>query len=385
MILTCGVLKMNQASTWKPVVKRLEPGERDRLKRAKSLLRNRHYDEALVEFSAVLEKNPRSINGLLGAGLVCLKREQFTEALSRFRQAKEIDPLQSKPYLLEGIALRRLENLEESEHAFNAALSLDARSHRALMGLGDLAFHKKHYDQALGYLRRALRYNPQWLPPRFLIAKVNVEQNKLDEAIQELNAILAIDAGQIRAYIHMARLYFNHNQLEKAADSLKMALANLPADNLSAYLKLGLAANDLKMYSIAETAFRAILAAQPNRQIVQLHWIEALIGGGKLDAAEEALKTLPLNKQNGALVHKLLGDLYYQRGQFRIAVEEYRATVLSVPALAEQLVALVDETDEAADEDWASVADSYQPSLTHILNDQTERLRETRARRRDPL
>lgn len=116
----------------------------------------------------------------------------------------------------------------------------------------------------------------------FLIAKVNVEQNKLDEAIQELNAILAIDAGQIRAYIHMARLYFNHNQLEKAADSLKMALANLPADNLSAYLKLGLAANDLKMYSIAETAFRAILAAQPNRQIVQLHWIEALIGGGKL-------------------------------------------------------------------------------------------------------
>lgn len=84
-------------------------------------------------------------------------------------------------------------------------------------------------------------------------------------------------------------------------------------------------------------------------------------------------------------MHKLLGDLYYQRGQFRIAVEEYRATVLSVPALAEQLVALVDETDEAADEDWASVADSYQPSLTHILNDQTERLRETRARRRDPL
>ncbi|MBL8260526.1 MAG: tetratricopeptide repeat protein [Candidatus Competibacteraceae bacterium] len=350
----------------------------------KSLLRKKQYDEALLEFNAVLAKNPASINGLLGAGLVCLKRGQFADSLIRFRQAKEIDPLQPKPYLLEGIALRRLGHLEESERAFNAVLALDPRSHRALTGLGEVALNQKRYGEALGHLRGALRYNPQWLPPRFLIAKANAEQEKFDEAIQELQAILAIDAGQSRAYIQMARLHAKASQHEKAADILASALTKIPADHLVAHLKIGLAANEMKLYPIAESAFRAILALQPNRQIVQLHWIEALVGGGQLDAAEEALKKLPLNKQTGALAHKLLGDVYYQRGHFRIAVEEYRATVLSVPALAEQLSALVDETDEAADEDWEGVADSYQPSLTHVVSDQTERLRETRARRRDP-
>lgn len=90
MILTCGVLKMNQASTWKPVVKRLEPGERDRLKRAKACFATGITTRRWLN-SVRFWKNPRSISGLLGAGLVCLKREQFTEALSRFRQAKDID------------------------------------------------------------------------------------------------------------------------------------------------------------------------------------------------------------------------------------------------------------------------------------------------------
>lgn len=365
------------------MVKRLEAGERERLKMGKSLLRKKRYDEALVEFDAVLEKNPISINGLMGAGLVCLKRGQPDEALSRFRRAKELDPLQPKPYLLEGMALRRLEHLEESAHAFNSVLSLDSRSHRALLGLGELALHQKHYERALAHLRGALRYNPQWLTPRFLIAKTLAEQAKIDEAIEELKAVLAIDAGQSRAYIQIARLYSSRDQIEAAADILQLALSKLPPDHLSAYLKIGLAANQIRLYAIAETAFRAILALQPNRQIVQLHWIEALIGAGRLDAAEAALKKLPVNKQSGALVHKLLGDLYYQRGQFKIAVEEYRATVLGIPGLAEQPSQLLVETDEAPEDDWEGLADSYQPSLTHVLGNQTERLRETRARRRD--
>ena len=93
---------MNQTSTWKPLVKRLDSGERERLKIAKELLRKKQYDEALVEFNAVLESNSQSINALLGIGLVYLRQEHLDEALARFKQAKLLDPLQPKPYLLEG-------------------------------------------------------------------------------------------------------------------------------------------------------------------------------------------------------------------------------------------------------------------------------------------
>lgn len=374
---------MNQASTWKPTVKRLESGERDRLKAAKGLLRKKQYEEALTEFEAVLEKNTQSISALLGIGLIHLRQKAFDEALMRFKQAKALDPLQPKPYLLEGVALLRLGHLDEAQHAFESALSLDARSHRALFGLGEVLLNKKRYQEALSRLREALRYNPQWTAPRFLITKLYAEQEKHEEAIRELQAILEIDTAQTRASIQMARLYASQKMPEKAAGILKAAMTKTVNDNGSAYLKMGLVANELKLYDIAENAFRSLLASQPNRLIVQLYLIEAMIGNGKFDEAEAALRKLPLNKQYGGLIHKLLGDIYYQRGQFRIAVEEYRATVLSIPDLAEQAVGLLDDGDDNPEDEWESLADHYQPSLANVLAEQTDRLREVRARRRN--
>lgn len=374
---------MKQTSQWKPAVKRLHADERSRLKEGKALLRKRHYEEALLEFNAVLENNPQSINALLGIGLIHMRREHLEEALTRFRQAKLLDPLQPKPYLLEGFVLMRQKNMEEAEQVFKAVLSLDSGSHRALLGLGEVFLNKRRYDEALTHLREALRYNPQLLAPRLLSARIYAEQGKLDEAIGEVRTVLEIDPGQARAYLQLARLYASQNDHGKAAETLSLAMEKLPNDSVSGYLKLGLLAADLKLYDVAERAFRSLLELQPNRLIVQIYLVEAMIGVGKFDEAEACLRKLPLNKQYAGLVHKLLGDIYYQRGQFRIAVEEYRATVLGIPELAKQFSDLLNDPDDVQGDDWENLADIYQPSLANALTDQTDRLREIRARRRN--
>ncbi len=374
---------MNQTSTWKPLVKRLDSGERERLKIAKELLRKKQHEEALVEFNAILENNPQSINALLGIGLVYLRQEHLDEALARFKQAKLLDPLQPKPYLLEGFVLLRQGNMAEAEQVFKAVLSLDSRSHRALLGLGEVFLTAKRYDDALIHLREALRYNPQLVAPRLLSAKIYSEQGKFDEAVGEIRTVLEIDPGQARAYFQLARLHASRNELGKAAEVLALAMEKLPNNNTSLYLKIGLLANDIKLYDIAENAFRALLDLQPNRLIVQIYLVEAMIGLGKFDEAEACLKKLPLNKQYAGLIHKLLGDIYYQRGQFQIAVEEYRATVLGVPELAKQFSELIHDADDIQSDDWENLAEIYQPSLAAVLTDQTDRLRELRARRRN--
>lgn len=374
---------MNQTSTWKPLVKRLDSGERERLKIAKELLRKKHHEEALVEFNAILENNPQSINALLGIGLVYLRQEHLDEALARFKQAKLLDPLQPKPYLLEGFVLLRQGNMAEAEQVFKAVLSLDSRSHRALLGLGEVFLSAKRYDDALIHLREALRYNPQLVAPRLLSAKIYSEQGKFDEAVGEIRTVLEIDPGQARAYFQLARLHASRNELGIAAEVLALAMEKLPNNNTSLYLKIGLLANDIKLYDISEKAFRALLDLQPNRLIVQIYLVEAMIGLGKFDEAEACLKKLPLNKQYAGLIHKLLGDIYYQRGQFQIAVEEYRATVLGVPELAKQFSELIHDADDIQSDDWENLAEIYQPSLAAVLTDQTDRLRELRARRRN--
>lgn len=150
----------------------------------------KHYEEALLEFQLILENDPKSVSALLGMGLVFFRQERFEEALIQFRQAKALDPLQPKPYMLEGLVLLRQENFEDAESMFKAVLDLDARSHRALLGLAEIALSRKQYDEALAKLREALRYNPQLLTPRILSAKVYTEQGNLEKAIGEIQTVL---------------------------------------------------------------------------------------------------------------------------------------------------------------------------------------------------
>ncbi|MFO1372795.1 MAG: hypothetical protein U1F42_10525 [Candidatus Competibacteraceae bacterium] len=116
--------------------------------------------------------------------------------------------------------------------------------------------------------------------------------------------------------------------------------------------------------------------------LAQLYLVEALIGTNKLEEAEDCLKKLPLNSEFAGLIHKLLGDIYHQRKQFRIAVEEYRAAVLGVPELASEYATLNDDIDSDRGDDWENLAEIYQPPLTNVVTEQAERLRHDRTRRR---
>ena len=165
--------------------------------------------------------------------------------------------------------------------------------------------------------------------------------------------------------------------------TLDLALTKLPKDNALAYLRIGRLASDLKCYEVAEKAFREVLQLYPKRMIAQLYLVESLIGADKLEEAEACLKKLPMNNEFSALVHKLMGDIYHQRKQFRMAVEEYRATILSIPELAQEHASLIEEADNDQNDDWESLAETYQPSLTNTVTEQAERMRGNRARRRD--
>lgn len=372
---------MSQINKWKPAVKRLNSDERERLKTGKKLLRQKKYEEAILEFKAVLDSNPQSVNALLGIGLIHFKQEHFDQALSFFGQAKSLDPLKSKPYLLEGFVLLRQGDTGNAEQAFRSALSLDPHSHRVLLGLSSILIDQQRYDEALAQLREALRHNPQLTTPRLLIAKIWTQQDKTDEAITEIRTALEIDPKQAKAYLQLARLYEARGNRESAVEVLDMALAKLPKESSSIFLKLGRFAIDIKCFEVAEKICSEIIALNPKRTVARIFLVEVLIGAGKLEEAENQIKNLPLRNKFAALIHKLLGDVYYQRGQFRIAVEEYRATLLGIPELADELKALDEEIEEGqVDDDWESVADFYQPTLANAVTDQTERLR---ARRRD--
>ncbi|HXM20237.1 MAG TPA: tetratricopeptide repeat protein [Terriglobales bacterium] len=64
---------------------------------------NRLGQEAIEQYKAVLERDPKSINSVKGIAYICLQMKKFEDAKSYYRKALEIDPNDPEPYYSVGV------------------------------------------------------------------------------------------------------------------------------------------------------------------------------------------------------------------------------------------------------------------------------------------
>ncbi len=373
---------------WQPTVKKLghEPApiqdERERLRKARVLFREGRHDEARTEFEALQAGNPKSANARLGIGMVFLRQECFAEALACFTEARTLDPLLPQAYVLEGQALLKLGQVEPAILTFQNALNLDPKSIRAMIGLGQALLRQQHYDEALTQLRAALRYDPRKAQPRLLIAGIHRERGQPEAAMAELRLALESEPSHVRTAIFLARLQVAGNERAAAEQTLRGVMARWPEDREDhlAAAQIGRAALELELYPFAEEALREALRRDPDRTSTRLRLVEALLANGHLEEAEQHAQDLPQSSQVAPLVHKLLGDIHYQRQQFQSAVEQYRATVLHLPD-HEQLLSDLESELAASDNAWEELAEGFQPVIANRVADETDRFRQNRRNR----
>ena len=372
---------------WQPTVKKLghDPAllpvqdEREYLRKGRVLFREGHYDEARAEFEALQANNPQSASARIGIGMVFWRQDDLEKALACFTEARTLDPLLPKAYVLEGQALTELGRFEPAMLAFQSALNLDPKSTKAMTGLGQALARQQRYEEALILLQTALRYDPRKAQPRLLIAGIYRDCGQPDAAMAELRRALEFRPDHVRAAILLARLQVASGARDAAESLLRNVLTRLTEDH-SAIAQLGRAALELELYPFAEEALREALHRDPDRTSTRLRLVEALLANGKVEDAARHAQELPQNNQIAPLVHKLLGDIHYQRQQFQSAVEEYRATVLHLPG-HEQLLSELEQELAASDNAWEELAEGFQPVIANQVTDETRRLRQNRRNR----
>lgn len=373
---------------WEPTVKKLsaEPptnDEREGLRKGRALFREGRFDDARLVFEDLLAGFPRSAGAHLGLGLVLLRRGSPEEARVHFVEARKLDPLLPKAYVLEGQALMEQGHFEPAKVAFRDALNLDPKSVRAMVGLGQSLLRQRRYDEALEPLQTALRYEPRKVLPRLLLAEIHGERGRTREAITELRLVLEIDPHHVRAAALLARWLVADTDRDGAERVLRAVVSGSLEESAN-LVQLGRAALDLEFYQVAEETLLAALHRDPDRTAIRLSLVEALLANGKLEAAEQQVRKLPQNGQTASLVHKLLGDVHLRRKQFRLAVEEYRATVLHLPdneQLLEELKRELSASGEA--NEWEELAEALQPSVADRVAEETQRIRQSRKQRRE--
>ncbi|MFV3126460.1 tetratricopeptide repeat protein [Niveispirillum sp. KHB5.9] len=167
---------------------------------ASVLLDLKDHEGALEPLRRYIELAPDSTfqRFLLGTSLMVLNRE--AEAETVWRDLLRLTPDDGRVHANLGVVLKHLRRFEEAVASYHRALVLMPTESAVLNNLGlSLSQTGESDDEALLWLRRAIRLKPDFADAWLNIALVLRNQNRIDEALDYCRRALAADPEHAEA------------------------------------------------------------------------------------------------------------------------------------------------------------------------------------------
>lgn len=240
-----------------------------------------------------LKSDPNELHNLYGDPAYQARADAFNVELEKILQdsAKHAIAAQNSPMSAETMqALQSLGYLQGAQDRKSAA-GMDPKDGIAIYNELETARHfaqHRKWASAERVLKKLLDEMPQHTSARSVLALVELKQGNLDEAKKQYQQLLARDPGQFRLYGMLGQIAMMQGNYAEAEHDNEEALKIAP-QFVEAMGQLGLVAMLRGDEAVAQT------------------WYERAL---KLDPGFPTL-------------HRRLADLYFERGQYDLALEEY--------------------------------------------------------------
>jgi tetratricopeptide (TPR) repeat protein len=223
------------------------------------LLASRQYDEqndpakAVSEAQAAIELDPQNVAAYLQLAQIFLSHNTPEPALEIFSDALRIAPDSLVARLGKGLALKELQRFDEAMTELTACLDRDPRMGLAFDALASLylqtsdntrlsvlstkymqrspsdyrgyyylaAAKEREKDDSAGaeqLIRRSLQLNPNFAASYALLGKILIAENRLNEAVRELERAIKLRPDYPPAHLYLGNAY---RKLGRDADSAR--------------------------------------------------------------------------------------------------------------------------------------------------------------------
>ncbi len=275
-----------------------EPDNNDALvARAEAALGLNRLAQAKADFERLNQASPRNPFYLHRLGTVAVLEKRYDDALRWFRGALEIDP--NLPDVANDLVVslvqqgKKAEALEEIDRMEAAA---QVKTHLVLLR-GKLLLADGNYAGAEAAFRRAREMDPDSYESYLFLGQVKMRQNRADEAIQEVDELLAKNPNFAPAHLLRA-WFFDASKNQTAA--------------IAAYRKC------LTLFSETDPGY----AVAANN----LAWLLAESGGDLTEARSLAERARARDPENAQFADTL-GWVYYKMGNYTLAVDQLLQSV----------------------------------------------------------
>jgi tetratricopeptide (TPR) repeat protein len=257
------------------------------------------FRNAAAEYEEVVRIEPNDGNTLLVLTALYSQLQAHKDAVRTLERYLQLDPGNFEAHLRLGTHHLALGDSERAASSLKKALDLQPNSARAYRSLGDVYAQAQQTDQAILHYRKALEREPRDIRVRLQLGDVLFGAQRHKEALQEAEAVLALDAKNRFGLDLKGRCLRELKDFDGAQTAAERALAADPNDVRAAFLKVTVA-EARQDYEAAAKGLEAIL--NRNR--------------GNEDAAESAA--------NDRVFLARLGLAYQQLARHTEAAEAFR-------------------------------------------------------------
>jgi tetratricopeptide (TPR) repeat protein len=282
--------------------------------------------------------------------------------------------LKDNPEDSEGIAMRaalRLTtgNRDDVNMAVNDLQSLVSKTpnnHVLHFNLGRALLAKGEVELARIQLEEAIKLRVDFLQAHELLARIYLNRNEPNKALQEADDILKIDQSSLGGHLMRSSALLLLQEKDKARVELDYVTRTYP-QNAEAKYQAGFLAWQEKDYAKAAQVFGDLHKANPKDLRGLVGVVETLAGQGNIAAAIKEMEAA-VNAEPDDLEKKVaLGNLNVRAEHYEEAIKQYNAVLAKNPKAADVLFKLAETYRRKGDLNQA--IDSFRKSSQAAPND----------------
>jgi putative PEP-CTERM system TPR-repeat lipoprotein len=302
------------------------------------LIETEQYKEAVSELRKAKDVSGEALAQIsLQLGHAQTELKQYAEARTQYLLAGTVQPTDAKLGLARVAAA---ENERKTAYQLIDEVLASAPKHvDAWVAKGDLLRGDAKQEEALKAYQQATALNPNHVVARVSLATAYMNLGKNAEARAELAQVQKYAPAKITLRFAYASLALRERKFEECTDNLAAIFRVIPRHMPSLLLKgaMHFANNELQQ---AELAFAAYLTLQPGHIYARKMLAAVLLRKEQAQSAAFLLEPMISQLDGDAELFALAGEAYMQLGQTRRAKEYYEKSVALEPDNASNRIKL---------------------------------------------
>ena len=283
-------------------------------------------DEAISHYKEALKLNPLDSETNNNMAIALAEKGQLDEAIAYYNKAIAARANNPSLYSNLGNAFAKQGKLEQAIEQYNKALQLRPRYPAALFNLADTLHKKGMLDEAVKTYNRVIEISPNYFQAYSNLANIFDDQNKPEQAVALYDRALKINPRFAQAHYNAAYTLASHGRISEAINRYSKAI-HIDPNYIGAYNNLAILLSQQGRFDEAAKYYEQALKLAPTDFDTRYNFGVALSEAGRGDDAIQQFQFILRSQPRHANAHCRLADLFYRKGLFEQAIAEYQKTL----------------------------------------------------------